>query len=60
MKKTYKYKLNPNKTQKQMLDKAFGCVRFIYNWGLYKKKEAWLKNKQNISYFELSKELPML
>ena len=48
MKKTYKYKLNPNKTQKQMLDKAFGCVRFIYNWGLYKKKEAWLKNKQNI------------
>ena len=60
MKKTYKYKLNPNKTQKQMLDKVFGCVRFIYNWGLYKKKEAWLKNKQNISYFELSKELPML
>lgn len=60
MKKAYKYKLNLNKTQKQTLDKAFGCVRFIYNWGLDKKKEAWLKDKKGISYFELSRELPSL
>ena len=60
MKKAYKYKLNLNKTQRQTLDKAFGCVRFIYNWGLDKKKEAWLKYKKGISYFELSRELPSL
>ena len=57
MKRAYKYKIKPTKEQKEQLNKAFGCTRFIYNWGLNKKTEAWKKDKLQISYFELAKEL---
>ena len=57
MKRAYKYKIKPTKKQKEQLNKAFGCTRFIYNWGLNKKTEAWKKDKLQISYFELAKEL---
>jgi putative transposase len=28
---SFKYKLNPNKTQQELFSKTFGCVRFIWN-----------------------------
>lgn len=28
---SYKYRIYPNKTQKEMLSKTFGCVRFLWN-----------------------------
>ena len=37
MLKAYKYKLIPNQEQIETLSKFFGCVRFIYNWGLERK-----------------------
>ena len=33
--KAYKYRLYPNKEQRVMLNKTFGCVRFYYNQALY-------------------------
>ena len=29
--KAYKFRLYPNKEQRIMFEKTFGCVRFIYN-----------------------------
>jgi putative transposase len=29
--RTYKFELLPNEEQKPLLDKHFGCVRYIYN-----------------------------
>lgn len=31
IKKAYKYRLYPNSTQEQKLNKTFGCVRFVWN-----------------------------
>lgn len=31
---TYKFRLYPNEEQKVLLNKHFGCVRFVYNWAL--------------------------
>ena len=31
MLKAYKYRLYPNKEQREYFAKCFGCVRFIYN-----------------------------
>jgi transposase len=31
MNKAYKSGLYPNKAKEKLLDKTFGCVRFIYN-----------------------------
>jgi len=61
-KKTYalKYMLYPTVKQRQLLDQAFGCARFIFNWGLDKKIEAYKKDKTKLSYFDLAKQLTQL
>lgn len=42
------------------MSQAFGCARFIYNWGLEKKIKMWTIERKQLSYFELSKELTQL
>lgn len=58
--RAYKYKLKPTIKQQRMLSQAFGNARFIYNWGLNRKKESWEKEKKNIGYVQLAKELTEL
>lgn len=54
MNKAYKYKLDPTVKQQHQLLQAMGNARFIYNWGLDKKKNAWTNDKQRLSFMELS------
>ena len=49
----YKYRLHPTREQSGFFNKSFGCVRFIYNWGLQKRIEAYAKDKGRISYVQL-------
>ena len=49
----YKYRLHPTREQSGFFNKSFGCVRFIYNWGLQKRIEAYMKDKGRISYVQL-------
>ena len=58
--KAYKYKLKPTMKQQKSLSQAFGNARFIYNWGLNRKKTAWESDKQNVTYLQLAKELTAL
>ena len=60
MLKAFKYRLYPNKEQKILLEKHFGCVRFVWNWALGKKMEAYQKDKTNLSRYELQAELPKM
>ena len=60
MKRAYKYKLNPTFKQQQMLLQTFSCARFIYNWGLDRKINAYKENKQSLSYIDLAGELTQL
>lgn len=60
MLKAYKYKLIPNQEQQETLSKYFGCVRFIYNWGLNKKIETHKESGKSIGYVQLSRELTLL
>ena len=60
MKRAYKYKIKPTYKQQYQLQQAFGCARFIYNWGLNKKTKAWTNEHKTITYFELAKELTQL
>lgn len=46
MLKSYKYRLYPNKEQSILLQKTFGCCRFVYNQTLdYRKKLYEAENK---------------
>ena len=60
MLKAYKYRIKPNKTQELKLNQFFGCARFIYNWGLNRKSEAYSTDNTNISVFDLGKEVTQL
>ena len=58
--RAFKYRIYPNKEQKVLLEKHFGCVRFVCNWALGKKMEAYQKDKTNLSRYELQAELPKM
>lgn len=60
MLKAYKYKINPSDKQKAVLSQFFGCSRWVYNWGLNRKSEHYAETKENISCFDLIKEITQL
>ena len=60
MLKAYKYKIKPNEHQQELLSKFFGCVRYIYNWGLNVKTSAYKENGKAVGYVELAKKLTSL
>jgi putative transposase len=60
MLKGFKYRLSPKGKQQVLLNKHFGCARFIYNWGLETKIAAYQKTNKSPSRFELDKRLPDL
>ena len=49
MLKAYKYRIYPNKEQKEQIAKTFGCSRFVYNQTLAYRKEKYEKEKVSVS-----------
>ena len=60
MEKAYKYRIYPNKTQKELITKTFGCCRFVYNKYLAKRIEMYETNKETFSYVRCAKDLTQL
>ena len=58
--KGYRYKILPNKTQEQQLNQMLGNARFVYNWALKTRIEAYQKDKTKVSAFTLMTELTKL
>ena len=44
--KAYKFRLYPNNEQRLLINKTFGCTRFVYNYYLHKKQELYKNNKK--------------
>ena len=55
-----RYRIYPNKEQKVLLEKHFGCSRFIYNKLLHIKKILYNKFRISISEFNLNNHLIVL
>lgn len=47
MKKAYKYRIYPNSDQEVLINKTFGCVRFVYNKMLANRKEIYEQYKND-------------
>lgn len=58
--KAYKYRIYPNKKQKELIQKTFGCTRFVYNYYLDKRKEMYKNDKSAFTYNMCSKDLTKL
>ena len=55
--KAYKFRIYPNREQKIMIDKTFGCTRFIFNKFLSERKTKYEESKIKLSAYDELKEL---
>jgi len=62
MLKAYKYRIYPDKVQKEFFEKTFGCCRFVWNKMLEEKLEALRQGRKipRITPARYKKEYPFL
>lgn len=60
MEKSYKYRIYPNKKQKEIIAKTFGCCRFVYNTYLAKRIKLYEETKKSFSYIQCSNDMTNL
>jgi putative transposase len=58
--KAYKYRIYPTKQQEILIQKTFGCCRFVYNQYLAKRIELYKQNKSTMNYNACSNDLKRL
>ncbi len=59
-KRAYKYRFYPTDEQKHVLARTFGCARFVYNWALRQKTDAFYQENKRLYYKDLSEALTCL
>lgn len=60
MEKAYKYRIYPNRQQKEQLAKTFGCCRFVYNHYLTLRIERYEADKSTYNYYDCANNLKEL
>lgn len=60
MEKAYKYRIYPNRKQREIIAKTFGCCRFVYNRYLAKRIELYETSNETFTYNQCSKDLTQL
>lgn len=58
--RAYKFRIYPTPEQETVLRKTIGSCRFVYNWALAQRREAWVSQKKSVSYNSTSKSLTEL
>lgn len=57
MLKAYKYRMYPNREQRENLARTFGCARWAYNWALARRNEVYAQTGKTLSIYELNVEM---
>ena len=60
MEKCYKFRLYPNTKQEELIQKTFGCKRWVFNHFLAERIEIYEKEKRTAGRFEQDKRLTQL
>lgn len=58
--KTYRFRIYPNKKQEELVQKTFGCCRFVYNYYLDKRITEYKKEGRQINYNSCCSDLTKL
>ncbi|HEU5200624.1 MAG TPA: RNA-guided endonuclease TnpB family protein [Ktedonobacterales bacterium] len=53
-KRAYKYRFYPTAEQARILARTFGCVRYVYNWALRARTDAYYQRKERLYYEHLA------
>lgn len=60
VKRAYRFRFYPTPAQEQILAKTFGCARFVYNYMLRLRTDAWYQRQERIDYHKTSAALTAL
>ena len=60
MERAYKFRIYPNRRQEELIQKTFGCVRFVYNYFLAERKRCYEESKEPMSYYACCDKLTAL
>ncbi len=57
MRKTFKYRIYPNRKQEKALESTLDACRWVYNHFLEQRKDAWENEQKSISMYDQSNSL---
>lgn len=60
LEKSFKYRIYPTKEQENLIQKTFGCSRYVYNYFLNKRIELYKSEQKSMTYNQCSKLLTQL
>ena len=60
MEKAYKYRIYPNKKQKELISKTFGSCRFVYNKYLAMRIKLYEEKKETLTYNQCANDMKKL
>ena len=58
--KTYRFRAYPTEGQRQQFAQTFGCSRYIYNWALEMRTNAYHEGGESVGYYETKRRLTAL
>lgn len=60
MERSYKFRIYPTQEQENIIQRTFGCCRFVYNHFLSKRIKAFRERGETINYYDCSKALTQM
>lgn len=60
MEQSYKYRIYPNRKQKEIIAQTFGCCRYVYNHYLALRIEKYKDSKESMSYIQCANDMKNL
>lgn len=60
MEYSYKFRIYPNKSQENLIQRTFGCCRFVYNHYLDKRIKKYEESKETLNYYACANNMTKL
>lgn len=60
MEYSYKFRLYPNTEQINLIERTFGCCRYVYNHYLAKQQAVYQTSRKAMNYYDYCKDLTLL
>ena len=57
---SYKFRIYPNAVQKNLIERTFGCCRYVFNHYLALRKTRYEEAGQTMNYYACAKDLTAL
>ena len=57
MRRTFRYRVYPNRLQSEALDAQLGEACRLYNGALQERRDAWRQARRSVSYYEQANQL---